>query len=264
MKTRAIGPGPRAVLAVLGARRRRRDRGGAPKAGAPRRRRREARLPGYLEQLPAVRPGLEGHRREGAETACRASRPTRSSARASTRSSRSTGPSTSRDDGKWFFDGDTIANPDPKPVRERRRPGLARGPICRASTARAAKAALCARARRGGPEGRRGRGRDGLRAGAHARLRHRRTARGSSAATLWDFQMDPREERKKRIDLSQAALRGQRPTARSRSSSTPTWSAGTAATAACRWTRCSRPTPGRCPTSATTSSSRSGSPTPGR
>ncbi len=110
------------------------------------------------------------------------------------------------DDGKWFFDGDNVANPNPRPVRsdadlawiEARTQALYRT---------RAKATLT-------PE------RDA--AGLKAVTMSIETGFGPMhvpgyvspdgtkyfSGILYDFQMDPREERKRRIDLSQGRFEG--------------------------------------------------------
>lgn len=110
------------------------------------------------------------------------------------------------DDGRWFFDGDTVANPNPVPVRteadlawiEARSSALYRT---------RAKATLTP---------------DKDAAGLKAMVLSVETGLGPMkvpgyvtpdgtkyfAGTLWDFSMDPREERKRRIDLSQNRYEG--------------------------------------------------------
>ncbi len=110
------------------------------------------------------------------------------------------------DDGKWFFDGDTVANPNPAPVRseadlawiEARTSALYRTKV-KASLAPSQDAA----------------GMKGVVLAIETGLGPMRvpgyvTADGAKyfSGTLWDFQTDPREERKKRIDLSQNRFEG--------------------------------------------------------
>ncbi len=110
------------------------------------------------------------------------------------------------DDGKWFFDGDSTANPAPRPVQTAADLAwleMRTGTLYRSR----AKVFLV-------PE----RDAAGLKAIAIAvesgfgpmRVPGYVTPDGSRylAGTLWDFQMDPREERKKRIDLSQGRFEG--------------------------------------------------------
>jgi hypothetical protein len=110
------------------------------------------------------------------------------------------------EDGKWFFDGEMLTNPNPKPVQtaldlmwlEKRTSDLYRT---------RAKAFLV-------PE----RDAGGLKAVGIAvesgfgpvRVPGYVTPDGTRylGGMLWDFQMDPREERKKRIDLSQGRFEG--------------------------------------------------------
>jgi protein-disulfide isomerase len=110
------------------------------------------------------------------------------------------------DDGKWFFDGDTITNPQPQPVKsaadlawiEQKTSGLYRT---------RARAILV-------PE-RDAAGMKGVAIGVESGFGPMRvpgyvTADGSRFfnGMLWDLQGDPREERKKRIDLSQQRFEG--------------------------------------------------------
>jgi protein-disulfide isomerase len=110
------------------------------------------------------------------------------------------------DDGKWFFDGDTVANPNPKPVQsdadlawiEARTSTLyrtrAKASLVPGADAAGLKAVSMAVESGFGP----------MRVPGYV------TADGSRyfSGALWDFQMDPREERKRRIDLSQGRFEG--------------------------------------------------------
>jgi Thioredoxin len=105
------------------------------------------------------------------------------------------------DDGKWFFDGDTVANPNPRPVRsdadlswiEARSSALyrtrAKVTLTPDKDVAGLKAVATALESGFGP----------MRVPGYV------TADGTRyfSGPLWDFQMDPREERKRRIDLSQ-------------------------------------------------------------
>jgi thioredoxin family protein len=110
------------------------------------------------------------------------------------------------DDGKWFFDGDSVVNPNPKPVQtaadlawlETRTGALYRARV---------KAILV-------PE-RDAAGLKGIALAVESGFGPMRvpgyvTPDGSRylAGTLWDFHVDPREERKRRIDLSQGRFEG--------------------------------------------------------
>jgi protein-disulfide isomerase len=110
------------------------------------------------------------------------------------------------DDGKWFFDGDTVSNPNPKPVEtaldlawlEARTSALYRTKskviLVPDRDAAGLKALVVAVESGFGP----------MRVPGYA------TADGSKFMNgmLWDFQADPREERRKRIDLSQGRFEG--------------------------------------------------------
>jgi len=110
------------------------------------------------------------------------------------------------DDGKWFFDGDTVANPNPKPVQsdadlawiEARTSALyrtrAKATLAPQSDAAGLKGAVIAVESGFGP----------MRVPGYV------TPDGTKyfSGTLYDFQGDPREERKKRIDLSQGRFEG--------------------------------------------------------
>ena len=110
------------------------------------------------------------------------------------------------DNGKWFFDGDTVANPNPKPVEtaldlawlEARTSALYRTKskviLVPDRDAAGLKALVVA-----------------VESGFGAmRVPGYVTRDGAKFMNgmLWDFQMDPREERKKRIDLSQGRFEG--------------------------------------------------------
>jgi protein-disulfide isomerase len=109
-------------------------------------------------------------------------------------------------DGKWFFDGDSAANPNPRPVQtaadllwlETRTGGLyrtrAKAYLVPERDAAGWKAVVIAVESGLGP----------MRVPGYV------TPDGARffAGTLWDFQMDPREERKRRIDLSQGRFEG--------------------------------------------------------
>ena len=110
------------------------------------------------------------------------------------------------EDGKWFFDGESVSNPNPRPVQtaadlawlETRTQQLYRARV---------KAFLV-------PE----RDAAGFKSVALAvesgfgpmRVPGYVTPDGSRylGGTLWDFQLDPREERRRRIDLSQGRFEG--------------------------------------------------------
>ena len=110
------------------------------------------------------------------------------------------------DDGKWFFDGDTVANPNPKAVEtaldlawlEARTSALYRTKskviLVPDRDAAGLKALVIAVESGFGP----------MRVPGYV------TPDGSKFMNgmLWDFQTDPREERKKRIDLSQGRFEG--------------------------------------------------------
>ncbi|HTY42125.1 MAG TPA: thioredoxin domain-containing protein [Thermoanaerobaculia bacterium] len=105
------------------------------------------------------------------------------------------------DDGKWFFDGDSVANPNPRPVQsdadlawiEARTSQLyrtrAKASLTPSLDAAGLKSVTMAIETGFGP----------MRVPGYVTADGARYLNG----TLWDFQMDPREERKRRIDLSQ-------------------------------------------------------------
>jgi protein-disulfide isomerase len=110
------------------------------------------------------------------------------------------------DDGKWFFDGDTLTNPNPKPVTsaadlgwmENRTASVYRTRV-RASLAPERDAAglkgvFIAVETGWGP----------VRVPGYVTPDGTRFFNGN----LWDFQMDPREERKRRMDLSKSPFEG--------------------------------------------------------
>ena len=110
------------------------------------------------------------------------------------------------DDGKWFFDGDPIANPNPKPIRtdadlawiEARSAQLYRTRV---------KATLVPERDAGGLKGvvlSIDSGFGAMHVPGYVAPDGTKYLNG----TLYDFQMDPREERKKRIDLSQGRFEG--------------------------------------------------------
>jgi protein-disulfide isomerase len=110
------------------------------------------------------------------------------------------------DDGKWFFDGDTVANPNPAPVRsdadlawiEARTSALyrtrAKATLAPSQDAAGLKAVVLAIESGLGP----------MRVPGYV------TPDGGMyfSGSLWDLQTDPREERKRRIDLSQNRFEG--------------------------------------------------------
>jgi protein-disulfide isomerase len=110
------------------------------------------------------------------------------------------------DDGKWFFAGDILPNPNPAPVRsaadlawlEARTASLyrtrARAVMTPSRDAGGLKAVVLVVESGYGP----------------AQLPGYVTADGSKYlnGTIWDFQMDPREERKRMIDLSVPRFQG--------------------------------------------------------
>ena len=110
------------------------------------------------------------------------------------------------DDGKWFFDGDTLTNPTPKPVTsaadlawmESRSANIyrtrAKASLAPERDAAGLKAVWIAVESGWGP----------VRIPGYVTPDGTRFFNGN----LWDFQMDPREERKKRIDLSQNRFEG--------------------------------------------------------
>jgi len=110
------------------------------------------------------------------------------------------------DDGKWFFDGDTLTNPTPKPVTsaadlawmESRSANIyrtrAKASLAPERDAAGLKAVWIAVESGWGP----------VRMPGYVTPDGTRFFNGN----LWDFQMDPREERKKRIDLSQNRFEG--------------------------------------------------------
>jgi hypothetical protein len=150
------------------------------------------------------------------------------------------------DDGKWFFDGDTLTNPSPRPVQSAADLGFIESRTAGVYRTKA-KASLA-------PE----RDAAGLK-GVWVAVES-----GWGPVRIPGY-VTPDGSRFFNGNASTSRRTGTRarPTGRSRSSSTPTWSAATAATAADRWTRCSRPTTACFPTSGTTSSIRSGSRTRG-
>ena len=110
------------------------------------------------------------------------------------------------DDGKWFFDGDPIANPNPRPVRtdadlawiEARTSQLYRTRV---------KATLTPERDAAGLKGvvlAIDSGFVPMHVPGYVSPDGTKFLNGS----LYDFQMDPREERKKRIDLSQGRFEG--------------------------------------------------------
>jgi protein-disulfide isomerase len=110
------------------------------------------------------------------------------------------------DDGKWFFDGDPIANPNPRPVRsdadlawiEARTSQLYRTRVKATLTpdrdAAGLKGVVLAIDSGFLP----------MHVPGYVTIDGTKFLSGS----LYDFQMDPREERKKRIDLSQGRFEG--------------------------------------------------------
>ncbi len=110
------------------------------------------------------------------------------------------------DDGKWFFEGDSMANPSPRPVQtaadlewlEARTASLyhtrAKAYLVPERDAAGLKAIVMTLESGFGP----------------ARMPGYVTPDGTRFfnGTLWDFQMDPREERRRRIDLSQGRFEG--------------------------------------------------------
>ncbi|MEX2386152.1 MAG: thioredoxin domain-containing protein [Thermoanaerobaculia bacterium] len=110
------------------------------------------------------------------------------------------------DDGKWFFDGDPVANPNPRPVQtaldlawlEGRSGALyrsrAKAFLVPERDAAGFKAVAIAVETGFGP----------MRVPGYVTPDGARFLNGM----LWDFQMDPREERKRRIDLSQGRFEG--------------------------------------------------------
>jgi protein-disulfide isomerase len=165
----------------------------------------EARLPGYLnnylsfdpaskvtvEKAPERLPGFQGYKikRSGKYPKLAVEKTVYVS-----------------DDGKWFFDGDTVVNPNPKPVQsdadlawiETRTSTLyrtkAKATLAPDRDAAGFKAVTMALESGFGP----------------MKVPGYITPDGTKyfSGSLWDFQMDPREERKKRIDLSQGRFEG--------------------------------------------------------
>jgi protein-disulfide isomerase len=201
MKTRTLGFAlvlTLAGLAAASAAARRTSRA-APAAGV------EARLPGYLNNFlsydPASKvtferaaerlPGFQGYKikRTGKYPKLAVDKTVYVS-----------------DDGKWFFDGDTVANPNPKPVQgdadlnwiEARTSALyrtrAKASLAADKDAAGLKGVVIAVESGFGP----------MRVPGYV------TPDGAKyfSGAFWDFQMDPREERKRRIDLSQGRFEG--------------------------------------------------------
>jgi protein-disulfide isomerase len=110
------------------------------------------------------------------------------------------------DDGKWFFDGDTVTNPNPQPVKsaadlqwiEQKSAALyrtrARALMVPERDAAGLKGVAIAVETGFGP----------MRVPGYVTPDGARFFNGM----LWDFQGDPREERKKRIDLSAQRFEG--------------------------------------------------------
>jgi protein-disulfide isomerase len=110
------------------------------------------------------------------------------------------------DDGKWFFDGDTLTNPQPQPVRsaadlqwvEQKTSGLyrtrSRALMVPERDAAGLKGVAVAVETGFGP----------MRVPGYVTPDGSRFFNGM----LWDFQGDPREERKRRIDLSAQRFEG--------------------------------------------------------
>jgi protein-disulfide isomerase len=110
------------------------------------------------------------------------------------------------DDGKWFFDGDPVTNPNPRPVQsdadlawiEARTQSLyhtrAKATLTPERDVAGLKAVSMAIESGFGP----------MRVPGYISPDGSRYFGGS----IWDFQADPREERKKRIDLSQGRYEG--------------------------------------------------------
>ncbi len=110
------------------------------------------------------------------------------------------------DDGKWFFEGDSMTNPNPQPVQtaadlawlEAKTASLyhtrAKAYLMPERDAAGLKAIVMTLESGFGP----------------ARMPGYITPDGARFfnGTLWDFQMDPREERRRRIDLSQGRFEG--------------------------------------------------------
>lgn len=110
------------------------------------------------------------------------------------------------DDGKWFFDGDNVANPNPRPVRsdadlawiEARTQALyrtrAKATLTPEHDAAGLKAVNMSIETGFGP--------------MHVPGYVSPDGTKYFSGILYDFQMDPREERKRRIDLSQGRFEG--------------------------------------------------------
>ncbi len=110
------------------------------------------------------------------------------------------------DDGKWFFDGDTMTNPSPRPVATAADIAWIESQTARVYRTKA-KAMLA-------PE-RDAAGLKGIWIAVESgwgpvRMPGYVTPDGTRFfnGNLWDFQMDPREERRKRIDLAQGRFEG--------------------------------------------------------
>ncbi len=110
------------------------------------------------------------------------------------------------DDGKWFFDGDTLTNPSPKPVASAADLAWMEGRTANIYRTRA-RASLA-------PE-RDAAGLKGVWIAVESgwgpiRMPGYVTPDGARyfSGNLWDFQADPREERKRRMDLSQNRFEG--------------------------------------------------------
>ena len=110
------------------------------------------------------------------------------------------------DDGKWYFDGDAMTNPTPTPVRSAADLGWLEGKVSALYHARA-KAILTPEKDAAGYKGVAIAIETGY---GPVRIPGYVAPDGSRylGGVLWDFTMDPREERKRRIDLSTPRFQG--------------------------------------------------------
>ena len=201
MKTRILGLGLVLTLAVLdpASAAVRQAAKAAPSGGV------EARLPGYLQNFLTYDPGSKVTVEKASERlpGFQGYKVKRTGKYAKLNVDKTVYVS---DDGKWFFDGDTVANPNPKPVQgdadlawiEARSSALyrtrAKAALTPEKDAAGLKAVVLSVESGFGP----------MRVPGYVTPDGTRYFSG----TLWDFQMDPREERKRRIDLSQGRFEG--------------------------------------------------------
>ena len=171
-----------------------------------------ARLPGVSRRTTCLRPGVEDHGREGQRERLPGFQGYK------IKRTRQVPEAERRQDRLRLRRREVVLrrrrrpNTNPRPVQSRRRPGVDRGADLRTCSARRAKATLAPERDAPGSRASSIGDRDGLRADARCPATSRRTDALLRQGTIFDFQGDPREERKQRIDLSRAALRG-KPTA---------------------------------------------------